>query len=310
MRKVIITGANGFIGSTLTNFLANKGVKVFAIVKDKKSNIYRINHHSNVEIIYCDLNQMEILTELVLDRDIDVFYHLAWRGASGTERADYKVQLNNVYTSLECAKQSKILKCKKFIAIGTIGEYMAELSLENNIVSENYTYAISKKFYHSLLDVFCHKNDIRYIWCTLSGVYGIGDKTSNIINYTIQQLLANKEPEYTKAEQLFDFIYVEDCVRLLYEIGESAVYKKDYYIGGLCPKPLRNFIEIIRDIVSPESKLGFGKKVDDGSIYKKEWFTMDKTLQNINFRHKYSFEQGIKITSEWVKSQKELVNND
>jgi UDP-glucose 4-epimerase len=303
LNKVIITGANGFIGCALTNLLSNKGIKVYAIVRNKNSDIARINKNENIEIIYCDLSEMEKLEELILDREIDVFYHLAWSGASGKERANYKVQLKNVEYSLECANQAKRLSCRKFIAIGTIGEFMATFALRNNIMSENFTYAISKNFYHSLLDIFCYKNDIYYTWCTLSGVYGIGDYTSNLINYTIETLLRNEEPEYTKAEQLFDFIYIDDCVRCLFEIGKHTNSEKYYYIGGICPKPLRDFIEIIRDIVSPNSKLGFGKRFDDGTVYKKEWYTMDKTMQNINFKHKYSFDHGVKITSEWIKSK-------
>ncbi|MFD4820731.1 NAD-dependent epimerase/dehydratase family protein [Peribacillus butanolivorans] len=303
IKKVIITGANGFLGSALTNFLAKKGVKIFAIVRNEHSNIERLNNDENIEVIYCNLSEITKLEQLIPDRDIDVFYHLAWSGASGHERANYKTQLQNVAHSLECANQAMVLNCKKFISIGTIGEFMATLALKNNIVSENFTYAISKHFYHSLLDIFCYKNDIQYTWCTLSGVYGSGDNTSNLINYTIQTLLSKQEPEYTKAEQLFDFIYVEDCVRCLFEIGKRENTEKYYYIGGICPKPLREFVEEIRDTVSPNSTLGFGKRPEDGTVYKKEWFTMNKTMQLLNFQHNYTFEQGVKKTFEWIKSK-------
>ena len=310
MKKVIITGANGFIGSSLTNYLSDMGIKVYAIVRDKNSNIERINNNENIEIKYCDLNEKNKLHEIIEDRNIDVLYHLAWSGASGNGRANYKLQLTNIYNSIECANQAKIMKVNKFITVGTIGEFMAELALKNNIISENFIYAISKNYYHSLLDIFCNKNAIQYTWCTLSGVYGIGDNSSNIINYTIHKLLQGVEPEYSKGDQLFDFIYIEDCVKCLYLIGKSSNSEKYYYIGGINPKSLREFIEIVRDVVSPNSNIGFGKRTEDGTIYKKEWFTMQKTMENLRFIHEYSFVEGIKKTVDWVKSIKELETFD
>ncbi|QWU17615.1 Nucleoside-diphosphate-sugar epimerase [Paenibacillus sophorae] len=302
MHKVIITGANGFIGSSLTNFLAKKGVTIFAVVRNKFSNVDTILKHENINIIYCDLNHAEQLEYLIEDRDIDVFYHLAWTGASGPGRADYKVQMENVSNSLECAKQSKLMGCKRFIAIGTIGEFMAELAIKNNIISEIFTYAISKNFCHSLLDIYCYNHNIPYTWCTLPGVYGIGDRTSNIINYTIKKLLLKELPEYTKAEQLFDFVYIDDCIKCLFEIGLKNDFKKYYFVGGPSPQPLNKFIETAKNVVSPDSQLGFGIRNEDGIVYKKEWFTMDETIKHLGFKHEFSFEEGIKLTTEWIKS--------
>lgn len=302
MDKVIITGANGFIGSSLTNYLAEKGVTIFAVVRNEYSNVDTIMKHENIRIIYCDLQDAEKLEHLIVDRDIDVFYHLAWTGASGPKRADYKIQMDNVSNSLECARQAKLMGCGRFIAIGTIGEFMAELALKNNIVSENFTYAISKNYYHSLLDIYCYHNNISYTWCTLSGVYGIGDSTSNIINYTIKKILLKELPEYTKAEQLFDFVYIDDCVKCMYEIGLKNDSKKYYFIGGPSPQPLKTFIKKVRDVISPDSHIGLGRRNEDGIIYKEEWFTMDETIKHLDFSHEYTFEDGIKLTTEWLKS--------
>lgn len=277
-------------------------MKVFAIVRNILSNIEMIIEHENINIIYCDLDEIQQIEQIIPDKNIDVFFHLAWAGASGPDRANHEIQMKNISNSLECAKQSKILGCSKFIAIGTIGEFMAELALKNSIVSENFTYALSKNFYHSLLDIYCYKNDINYTWCTLSGVFGKGDKTSNIINYTIQKLLLNETPEFTKAEQFFDFIYIEDCVDCLIQIGFDNGTDKYFFIGGPRPLPLKEFLKKTRNVVSPESKLGFGIRKDDGTVYLKEWFTMGKTIQQLGFSHKYTFEDGIKLTLEWIKT--------
>ncbi|NJJ39946.1 GDP-mannose 4,6-dehydratase [Paenibacillus sp. 7028] len=63
----MITGANGFIGSSLTNYLGKKGVTIFAVVRNKYSNADTILNHENINIIYCDFNHAEQLEYLIAD---------------------------------------------------------------------------------------------------------------------------------------------------------------------------------------------------------------------------------------------------
>ena len=55
MKKVIITGANGFVGSNVCKELDSRGVKIFAVIKDENENIDNIKELKNVEIVYCEL---------------------------------------------------------------------------------------------------------------------------------------------------------------------------------------------------------------------------------------------------------------
>ena len=48
-------------------------------------------------------------------RGFDAFYHLAWEGTLGANRADYNMQLKNVAYAIEAAKAAAALQCKKFI---------------------------------------------------------------------------------------------------------------------------------------------------------------------------------------------------
>ena len=88
MKKAIVTGSNGFIGSNVCKRLCADGIKVFAIVKDENENIDNIKNLSNIEIVYCELDEIETLADIISDRDIDVFYHFAWVGSAGSLRCD------------------------------------------------------------------------------------------------------------------------------------------------------------------------------------------------------------------------------
>ena len=75
MKKAIVTGANGFIGSHLVDELLSHDIEVIAVVRNEKSNIQSLPENKKLKIIYCELKEIENLTEKISDKDIDIFYH-------------------------------------------------------------------------------------------------------------------------------------------------------------------------------------------------------------------------------------------
>ena len=140
MKKVIVTGANGFVGYWLIRELSKHDIKVTAIIKDTNENISMLSEFKDVNIVYCDLSQLEALPQSISDRDFDAFYHLAWVSAGGAGRADYTVQLNNVKYACDAVKVASQLGCKKILFAGTVTEKIAEnmLNLSGKAVNNIY----------------------------------------------------------------------------------------------------------------------------------------------------------------------------
>ena len=295
MKKVIVAGASGFVGKHLVSKLLNEGIHVIAIVRKSSTSIEKLPQHENLNIVLVDTNIGAYRLDEIKEDDYDVFYNLAWVGAAGPKRADYNIQLDNIRMNLDYLMEAERLGCKKFIAVGTIGEYMAELALDKNIKSENFIYAISKNFTNKLLKVLEGKTKCRTIWCTLANLYGVGDTTGNLVSYTINNLLQGKTPDFGPAEQPFDFLYITDCVEALYLLGEKETKSREFFLGSGNPKPLKDFLNQICQIVSPGTTLGIGNKPDDGTEYKYEWYNIDKLKEETGFKPNYSFEEGINL---------------
>ena len=96
MKKAIVTGANGFIGTALCKELANQGIEVIAIVRNEEENIEGIANLPRLGVVYCDLAEFKNLADYVKEQDIDVLYHLAWVGSAGVLRGDINVQIQNI----------------------------------------------------------------------------------------------------------------------------------------------------------------------------------------------------------------------
>jgi UDP-glucose 4-epimerase len=295
MKNAIVSGASGFVGRKLIQHLFENGVEVTAIAIDE-SEAKKIPSDEKVKVVVCNLSKAQELPKRITERGFDAFYHLAWNGAGGPKRTDFNIQIENVRMSVECFIVASELKCSKFIGVGTLGEYMAQLSMSRNIASENFIYAMSKSYCHNILKVIANKYSCKLMWCTLSNLYGPGDSTGNLVTYTIRALKAGEVPKFGPAEQPFDFIHIADCVRALYCVGNADTISNDFFIGSGAPRKLKDFLIAIRNCIDSSLEIGIGARPDDGTQYMEEWFDTTALREETNFMPRYTFEAGIMDT--------------
>jgi UDP-glucose 4-epimerase len=294
LKKAIVTGANGFIGSWLIKELIKNNVEVIAVLKNKNSKTEPIL--DKVKVVYCELEEISNLVNVILDRNIDVFYHLAWSGTAGNSRADYNLQLLNSKYTCDSAIVAKELNCKKFICTGTITEKFAENILDIDVKAGNIIYGIAKHTTHCLLDVLCKNLHLPYVWARLSNIYGGNNSTGNIISYTLSEFNKGKRPSFSKADQPYDLMYVKDAVKALYLIGKENTNEKCYFIGSGEPRILKEYLISIQNIFGNEVEIGLGEKPDDGLKYYYDWFNTSNLQRDTGFKVLNTFEENIRET--------------
>ena len=123
MKKVVVTGANGFIGTALCRKLAQQGGTVIAVVKNEDENVSALEQIPRLRIVYCDMALFGRLAQFIPDRDIDAVYHLAWMGSAGPLRGDSGVQTDNIRYTCDLVKSCADLKCRKIVFASSIMEY-------------------------------------------------------------------------------------------------------------------------------------------------------------------------------------------
>lgn len=302
MKKAIVTGANGFVGTWLVRKLAEHGVVVYAVVKDENEDISGIGSISGLNIVYCDLSNIKKLGDLITDSEIDVFYHLAWTGAGGPLRADHAVQLDNARYSCDAAYAAKQLGCKKFLAAGTITENIVDNTLEMRSPSQNMMYGICKKTTRLLLNVYCRMIDLPFVWMQFSNIYGPGNFSGNLISYTMTELINGRRPSFSKGTQPYDFIYIKDLVNAVYLLGVKELKEKSYFIGSGKSRLLYEYLSAIPEILGNGYEVGIGERPEDGIEYKDEWFDITALQRDTGFCPVYDFKDGITETFEWIKN--------
>ena len=95
LKRAVITGPTGAIGTALIQCLSHNGVQVVAVVRPGSKRAGRIQESDNVKVVYCDLKELNRLPELIPE-GADTFYHFGWDGTFGNSRNNMYGQNQNV----------------------------------------------------------------------------------------------------------------------------------------------------------------------------------------------------------------------
>ena len=302
MKKVIVTGGNGFVGYWLIRELSRNGIHVTAVIKDTNENISMLEEFNDVEIVYCDLSELNSLTEKITNRDYDAFYHLAWISAGGAGRADYSIQLQNVKYACDAVGVAKELGCRKILFAGTVTEKIAENILNLSGKAVNNIYGICKHMTHCLVDVECQRQGIDYVWMQFSNLYGPYSINGNIVGYTIKELLQNHEASFGPANQVYDLLYIEDLVYAAYLLGVSETKQHTYYIGSGKTRKLSEFLIEIGEVAGKPQLIKIGARPDDGTRYEESWFDITPLKRDTCYEPRVNYQDGLRDTINWMKT--------
>ncbi len=301
MKKAIVTGANGFVGTALCAELSGSGVQVIAVIKDKQEDISRIKDIQGIRIVYCELSDFKNLSELIPDRDVDTMYHLAWVGTAGPLRGNSEVQTDNIRYSCDAVRASKQLGCKRFVFASSIMEYEVEAVMRTEKAPNiNMIYSVAKIAADYMSRAIAGSLGVSYVRALISNIYGAGEKSPRLINTSIRKLLSGEHCAFSAGEQMYDFIYITDAAKIFAGLGEHGKADKTYYIGSK-PRKLKEYLIEMKDTVAPDAELGLGEIPFDGVSLSYDEFDISAVYTDTGIKPEVSFKEGIAKTAEWIK---------
>lgn len=305
MKKVIITGAGGFIGGALTKYFLEKGVTVYGVDIDRKK-MSSYADYENFISISSGFSEYSHLSEIIKDNDIDVFYHFAWQGGmGGAIFKNYEMQINNAKYACIAMEQAIKIGCKKLVFAGTMNEYEMDSYIKVDYFEPRYTYIYSaaKQLSEAICKTLAFNNGIEFCAGRIAMAYGEGNPHKNLPNVVIKNLISNTPCKLIEGNDLYDMVYIDDIVRAFEAIGERGKNMKSYYIGHRKITTFRNIIEKIAEILNPDCPLLFGEYPDVPSGVDYANIDLNALYNDTGFECKADFEESIKRTSECLKSE-------
>ena len=259
MKKVFITGASGFIGKNLINRLLEAEVEIYALVM--KNEIERIPKNNHLIPVIGNLNDVEEIEHQIKDVKFDVIFHLAWEGVSTSYKNEFHIQMKNINYALNIMQIARRHRCKKVIITGSVSEYAycKKISSDQMPIPSDF-YSATKASVHIYCDFFTRLyKDVSLNWTVISSIYGPGREDDNILSYTIKALLYHQETQYTKLEQMWDYVYIDDVISALLLIARKGIAGKVYQIGSGQARMLKEYIIMVKQSIDSEAILGIGK---------------------------------------------------
>lgn len=299
MKKAVVTGANGFLGSLLVKKLLENDVEVIAADMAGCNN----NLPDGVRFVEFDMRDFASLKNKVSDTDIDVIYHMAWIGSSGPARSDYSLQLNNVKYTCDAVKIAAEMGIKRFVGAGTLAQMdcMAYIGQNGSTPNGVSCYGTAKIAAQYMSKAQANVSKIEHVWCFISNTYGIGNTTMNFVNFASKKMMSGERAAFTSADQNYDFVYITDTINGLYLCGKNGKSNSSYYIGSGKARQLKEYITIIRDTIDKNIPLYLGEVPFNGVSLPIEEYSCDDITADTGYKASVDFEDGIVKTIEWLR---------
>lgn len=259
MKKAIITGATGAVGIALIKELVSHDVEVLVFCREGSKRNAQIPEHKLVKKKYCSLSELATVQNDT-GKDYDCFYHFAWEGTTGTARNDMYLQNQNVKYALDAVAAAKRFGCHTFIGAGSQAEYgrVEGILKPDTPTFPEMGYGIGKLCAGQMTREYAHQLGIKHIWTRILSIYGPNDGAQSMVISTINKLKNGEVPQFTKGEQMWDYLYSGDAAEAFRLLGERGIDGKIYVLGSGTARPLAEYIKDIRNIVKPNAEVDLG----------------------------------------------------
>lgn len=302
MERVIITGADGFVGSYTVEYFLQQGVEVLAI--DIPETPRCLKGIPGLSYLCCDVANKSFIMDHVKRNYYDTFIHFAWAGSAGPQRIDPKLQIENAFTTLDCMKTAKELGCSRFVCAGSIMEFEMEYAIHGQgcAPSMAYMYSLGKLTAHGLCKSLAKELDIELVWPIITNAYGVGEYSPRFVNSTLRKIINNEPLQFTAATQNYDFVYITDVARAFYLISKNGKSFCEYIIGSGNAKPLKEFIFEMVEGCEAKQKPLFGDIPFTGVNLPLSVYDTIPTKKDTGFEASIPFGEGSLMTMEWLKT--------
>jgi UDP-glucose 4-epimerase len=305
--KILVTGVAGFLGSHLSEQLANLGHEVIGI--DSMIGGYKDNIPNNIKFHHidcCDFQKVKTIMS-----NIDIVYHCAATAHEGLSVfSPYEITKNNYLASVSIFSAAINQKVKRIIFCSSMARYGEQQTpfLESMKSLPVDPYAISKVAAEDVLINLCELNNIEWVIAVPHNIIGprqkYDDPFRNVVSIMLNRMMQNKPPLiYGDGKQKRCFSYIDDCIScLLPMLDQENLNKQVINIG-----PDEEFVTIneVSEICSniTGNNLKPIHKKDRPREVKHATCSANKARKLLNYKTTVGLKSGITKTYEYIKKR-------
>ena len=302
MNKVVIVGANGFIGSHLCLHLETQGYQVIALVQKGLPYDF-LQNKDNIICLDFSFDDLHLLNGNSNLEGATMLYHMAWAGVSTTYKNEAIIQSQNILYGIKVLEFADVNDIRRVIVPGSASEYACGKGIidGHNNPAPSDLYSAAKVATRYVCQTYARQHNIQFLWATITSIYGPGRNDNNLITYAIKTLLQGEKPSFTGLQQQWDYLYIDDLMSALQAIGEKGIDGKIYPVGSGEHKQMAEYVKILRDKIDPSLPLGIGELPYKNKTIDNQILDITALKADTGFAPRFTFEQGIDLTINYFK---------
>lgn len=258
--RIFMTGSSGFLGRPVASLLLASGHAVAALARPGRDGAGVAEPAGGITPIVGTLDEAANLRAPLADFAPDTVIHMGWSDVSGAGR-NSPDQMRNAVMTANLAQLAADLGVRTFIGIGSQAEYgVMDKAVDEAEPTRPVTlYGVAKLAAGLATQRICAGADMRWAWLRLFCAYGPRDHPTSLISTLGRRLMAGERPALTACEQRWDFLQVDDAAEAVIAAAMAPSAAGTFNLGSGVAPPLRETVELLRDLIDPALPLGFGQ---------------------------------------------------
>ena len=333
MRKILIVGGAGFVGSNLCNkLLSEYDLEELTIVDNLlSSDISNIPDENIVKFVYGSIADEKVLAKL--PTDIDTVFHLACYHGNQSSIADPLADhANNTLTSLKLFEHLKSFKNLNKVVYAAAGCAVAEKTFDDATATSedapvslfhDSPYSISKLIGEMYGNYYFKQFSMPFVKARFQNVYGPREILGagqwrgtqhtvwrNVIPTFIWKSIHKQSlPLDNGGNASRDFIFVEDLVSGLIACANKGVNGEAYNLASGIETSILELAKVINDLTGNTADLDI-KPARDWDSSGKRFGSIEKSKAELDFEAKINLSEGLEQTVSWTKSNLDLISRN
>ena len=290
MERVLVTGAAGFLGWNLVEYLLSHDFFVEAVVRPNSPRNVRLLPHPHLRIVPLAMEEIVHLPEYVTE-PCDYAVHLAW----DARRMDFAAQRTSLCATLDFIEVLGEIGCRRFLGIGSQAEYgVTDETMTEALLPQPVTpYGAAKVAALHMTRQRAAQLCIDWLWGRVFSVYGTYEPETTLLSYLARTLSCGAVPQMTAGTQLWDYLHASDAAAAMHALLLRGKAGEVYNIAHGDVRPLRSFAEEMRAILAPAVQIAYGTSARPPISMRP---SVEKICSDTGWQARVAFTDGVGMT--------------
>jgi nucleoside-diphosphate-sugar epimerase len=309
-KRVLVTGASGFVGANLGRRLVAEGHDVHLVLRSQHST-WRLAGNEDAAVHQADLRDAASVGRAVRDIRPDWIFHLAAYGAYSSQTDVREMVETNLAGTINLVEACLESGFESFVNTGSSSEYGLKhgAPAETEPLEPNSPYAVTKAAATMYGGFAARKHGARIRTLRLYSVYGPWEEPTRLIPTLIVNGLHSRLPALVDSKVARDFVYVDDvCDAYLAAAADKAAAPDAIFnVGTGVQSSLERVVQVARRLLAIDAEPQWG------SMPNRVWDTTTWVADSKKIRHelgwepRHSLEAGLSATIDWFRAHPSLL---